>query len=66
MEEILDFLGTHILDPTYTDEIGARFNDILLLIATKCFPLDVTNVNLHQQRCIALAKLIKYSTDIQK
>lgn len=68
MDDILDFLATHVLDPIYTDAIGQKFNDILLLIATKCFTLDEENLplSLHQRRCVALSKLIKYSAEVQK
>lgn len=66
MDEILDFLAARITDPLYTDAIGERFSDILLLIVTKCFPFAVDTANLHQKRCIALAKLIKYSPEVQR
>lgn len=66
MDQVLDFLGQQVLDPVYTDEIGARFNDILLLVVTKSFTCDVDNAILHQKRCIALSKLLKYSPEIHK
>lgn len=66
MDQILDFLGTQLLLPEFTEEIGARFTDILLLIVNNSFPFDVDNELLHQKRCIALSKLVKYSPEIQK
>lgn len=66
MEEILDFLNEKIIDAEYTTKIGANFTDILLLVVTKNFSFDVNDTNLHQRRCIALSKLLKYSHDIQR
>lgn len=66
MEEILDFLNEKIIDAEYTSKIGAHFSDILLLVVTKSFAFDVNDTHLHQRRCIALSKLLKYSPDIQR
>lgn len=66
MEEILDFLNEKIIDDEYTTKIGEHFTDILLVVVTKSFTFHINDTHLHQQRCVALSKLLKYSPDIQR
>lgn len=68
MDRMLEFLSNKILDPNYTIEISAKFPNLLLLIVTKAFPLDKQSIKLHnhQQKCIALGKLLNGSPDILK
>lgn len=67
MDQVLDFLGEKILDSEYTLQIGQKFNDILPLIVTKKFTFSgKEDVSLHQRKCVALAKLLPFSSDIQR
>lgn len=66
MDEILNFLSDKIIDPNYTEQIGKKFNDILLLIVTKCFKFDADDLLLHPTKCVALAKLLRFSPDVQR
>lgn len=63
---ILDFLGEKLLEKEFTEEIGRKVFDILPLIVTKKFRSSQFNDNLHQRICVALAKLIRFSPEIQR
>lgn len=63
---ILDFLGEKLLEKEFTEEIGKKLFDILPLIVTKKFKSSQCDDNLHQRICVALAKLIRFSPEMQR
>lgn len=66
MDEVLNYLSEKIVDPKYTEQIGENFNDISFLIVTKCFGFRIDDSVIHQKKCVALAKLLRFSPDIRR
>ncbi|XP_055839231.1 midasin [Episyrphus balteatus] len=65
--KVLTYLGSKLLDPQYTENIGIAFQDCLLLIVTERINNDddaSKNFEEYQKKCIALSKLMKVSKDV--
>ncbi|ETN67266.1 midasin [Anopheles darlingi] len=78
MNEICEVLGVLLENPRYTEEIGRRFQNLLLIIVTDVFEeantatakkkaAEVPTVESwekHRRKCIALSKLITLCPDV--
>lgn len=65
--QLIDFLGDRILDAKYTEIIGRNMTDILPLIVTKKFTYNHEDDEIiHKSKCIALAKLLRFSSEIRR
>lgn len=66
MDEALKFLNEKVLNPKFTEKIGSYFSETLLLIISNTFTTENNDNELHLQKCIALSKLLKFSSEIQR
>lgn len=67
IENVIDYLGEKILEAKYTEAIAENFLFILPVIVAKKY--DFTGENeplMHKKKCVTLAKLLRYSSDIQR
>lgn len=70
MDKILGLLAERIIETKYTEAISRRFEDILPLILMENVNFDAKRdteffIN-HRRKCIALAKLISFSSHAQR
>ncbi|XP_050076078.1 midasin [Anopheles maculipalpis] len=77
MDDICNLLGELLENPRYTEEIGRRFQSMLLLIVTHVFerehvanragkdaPKAVVDLEPYRRKCVALSKLILLCPDV--
>lgn len=80
MNEICEVLGVLLENPRYTEEIGRRFQNLLLIIVTDVFEesktavatakkkaaevLNVESWEKYRKKCVALSKLIMICPDV--
>lgn len=67
VDKILEIVGMKVLDSNYTELIGCKMYDILPLIVSKTYNLDKEDSDVyHQKKCIALAKLQRFSREVHR
>ncbi|XP_037949486.1 midasin [Teleopsis dalmanni] len=70
IERLLSFLCKKFIDNRFTTSIAIAFEEYLLLIVTSVMNCDeevnADNFGQYQRKCIALSKIISFSTDVKR